>query len=77
MTQNGATISGPYLDDVPPSNVGTFSGTVSSTAVTFTVTISGISPYTFSGTPSSDGNKLTGTTNGSGFNNASWVLTRQ
>jgi hypothetical protein len=72
---SGSTLSGNYVDQFPGS--GTVTGRVSSPlAVTFTVTIPGFQPWTFTGTADSTINTLTGVANGSGFVNNSWTLTR-
>lgn len=75
LTHSGTSLSGEYN----AVNVkGTVSGTVGSTGqVTFSVSVSGYAPFTFSGQSDAAGNTLTGTVNGSGFVNAGWTLRRQ
>ncbi len=77
LTQSGGGLTGGYTDQFPGS--GTVAGSVkgSSPIVTFTVTISGVQPFTFTGNPSGDINTLTGQANGSGFVNAPWTIARQ
>jgi len=81
LTQSGTTITGSYTDSqvTPVFGAGALSaGSVDATSgrVTFTVTVPGFAPFTFSGTPSSDVNTVNGAANGSGFVNATWNITR-
>src|SRR5689334_9476265 len=76
FTQTGSSLSGTYSDCVPNSS-GTVSGSVDGAgAVSFTVSLPGIIPFTFTGTPSADVNSLTGVANGSGFVNNGWSMAR-
>jgi hypothetical protein len=75
FAHSGTALSGNYND-------GSFSGPVSGRvsdprSVTFTVSIPGFQAFTFTGTADADGNRLTGSANGSGFVNAPWTVTRQ
>ena len=81
LTQNGAAITGSYTDSqvTPVFGPGAISaGSVDPATgrVTFTVTVPGFAPFTFTGTPSSDINTVNGAANGSGFTNATWNITR-
>jgi hypothetical protein len=77
LTQTGASLSGGYADQLP--GTGSVSGSVKSSTpiVTFTVSIPGVTPFTFTGSPSGDINSLSGQGNGSGLSNSPWTLTRQ
>ena len=75
LTQSGTTLSGEYH---AVNVTGSLSGSVSNTGgVTFTVTVSGFQPFTFSGTSDAAGNTISGQVNGSGFVNSAWTLKRQ
>jgi hypothetical protein len=74
LAHSSSTLTGNYADQF---GSGTVSGRVSDPrAVTFTVSISGFQPFTFTGTVDAAGDRMTGTANGSGFVNASWTLSR-
>jgi len=77
MTQSGTSLSGPWTDGF--GFVGTITGNVTSAApsVTFTVNIPLVSPFVLAGSPSSDGNTMTGVANGAGLVNGAWTITRQ
>jgi PKD repeat protein len=78
LTQNGATLSGSYSDQFAPDTTGPVTGSVSGpNRVTITVDPACCVPFTFSGTIDEALNRISGTTNGSGFVNAPWALTRQ
>jgi PKD repeat protein len=77
LTQNGTSLSGSYTDQAGGAG-STVTGSVdpSNGAVTFTVTVPGFAPWTFTGTVDGDVNNLNGVANGSGFSNAAWTLSR-
>jgi hypothetical protein len=78
ITQNGSALSGSYSDQFGANTVGPVSGSVSGpNRVTFSVDPACCIPFTFSGTVDDAVNRITGSTNGSGFVNAPWTLTRQ
>lgn len=76
LTQNGNNLSGSYTDQTP--GTGAVSGSIDpgTGSVTFTVTVPGITPWTFTGTVDGDVNNLNGVANGSGFNSAPWTMSR-
>lgn len=78
FTQNGSNLSGTMTFpgiDLPP---GTVSGRITSPfSVTFTVSVPGFQPFTFTGTVDQGATRLTGQANGSGFSADAWTLTRQ
>jgi hypothetical protein len=77
LTQTGTTITGTYTDSLTNLNGTLSAGSVSPDGtVTFTVTVPGFTPFTFSGPIDAAVNVINGRANGSGFVNASWVLTR-
>ena len=77
FTQTGSTLTGTYTDSLTNLNGTLTAGSVATNGtVTFTVTIPNIVPFTFSGTIDAAVNVINGTANGSGFVNASWILTR-
>jgi hypothetical protein len=77
MTQSGTSLSGSYTDQTGGAG-STVAGTVTAAtgAVTFTVTIPGFQPWTFTGAVDASVDNLNGVANGSGFANASWTMTR-
>jgi len=80
MVQSGASVTNASTYSDQFQNAGTLTGAVTATApiVTLSVTVGTNTPFTFTGTPTltAGTDTLTGTANGSGFTNASWVLTR-
>jgi hypothetical protein len=74
LTQNGLDLTGTYEDD---EHKGTVVGATTATAtVTFTVSDTGVAPFTFTGAVSQDGRYLLGTARGPDFAERSWVLYR-
>jgi hypothetical protein len=75
LTQTGTTLTGTWTST---GFNATVAGTVRTATpqVTFTVTIPGFQPFTFTGNPNAEVSTLTGTANGSGFNNAAWNMSR-
>ena len=77
FTQTGTTVTGTYSDTLTNLSGTLSAGSVAANGtVTFTVTITGFNPFTFSGTIDAAVNVINGAANGSGFVNSSWVLTR-
>jgi PKD repeat protein len=78
FTQNGADITGTMTFPGVDLSTGNVSGRVTSPLnVTFTVSISGFQPFTFTGTVDPGATRLTGQASGSGFRGEAWSLTRQ
>jgi len=77
LTHSGTSLSGSYSDQTGGSG-STVAGSVdpATSAVTFTVTIPGFAPFTFTGSVDADVNTLNGVANGSGFASAIWTMTR-
>jgi len=78
LTQNGTALSGTM--SFPGFNLrdGAVGGRVSSPfGVTFSVSVPGFVPFTFSGTSDEGATRLTGTASGSGFNGNTWTFSRQ
>jgi hypothetical protein len=77
LTHSGTSLTGSYTDQTGGSG-STVTGSVdpATGAVTFTVTIPGFQPFTFTGAVDADVNNLNGVANGSGFQSASWTMTR-
>lgn len=76
LTQNIASISGPYTDSFSTGNAN--GGFIpANSAITLTITSSGFQPWVFTGTLSADLNTYSGVVNQSGFANNPFTLTRQ
>jgi hypothetical protein len=77
LTQSGTSLSGSYTDQTGGAG-STVSGSVDPATgnVTFTVAIPNFQPFTFTGSVDADVNNLNGVASGSGFNSASWTMTR-
>jgi hypothetical protein len=78
LTQSGGAVAGTATPATGPGGTVT-GGAVAATTprVTFVVTITGFSPFTFTGDPTADINTVNGVYNGSGFQNQTVTLTRQ
>jgi hypothetical protein len=75
FTQSGTTLSGSYSDNL--GFTGPVTGSVSAPlGVTFTVSLPGFEPFTFSGSANGAITQLNGVANGSGFQNDPWNLSR-
>jgi PKD repeat protein len=73
IVQDGLTLTGTYWDDEYVQ--GTIEGTINATGgVSFTVTIPGMIPFTFTGVATVG--TLVGVASGSGFDNQRWTLRR-
>ena len=74
LTETGTNLAGTF-DSI--NMKGTVSGSVSNTGqVTFTITVPGFEPFTFSGQADDAGNTISGQVNGSGFSNYGCTLKR-
>jgi hypothetical protein len=78
LSQNGTVLSGSYADQLGDTTRGPVTGSVAGpNRVTITVDPACCIPFTFQGTVDDAVNRISGTTNGSGFVNAPWTLVRQ
>jgi PKD repeat protein len=77
LTQSGNNLSGSYADQTGGTG-STVTGSIdpATGGITFTVTVPGFTPWTFTGTVDGDVNNLNGVANGSGFASAPWTLSR-
>ena len=76
ITQSGAPVGGTVVDVFGSGVISGFAAT-SPPLVRFTILESGFNPFTFTGNPNGDITTVTGSVNGSGYNNEPFTIMRQ